>query len=466
MSETSPTPTPRATVAFAHLGCEKNRVDTEHMLGLLAQAGYGVSADETDANVVVVNTCSFIQEAREESVRTLVELAEQGKELIIAGCLAQHFQDELLESLPEAKAIVGTGDYQHIVSVLERVEAGERVKQVSENPTFVGDEHLPRYRTTSEAVAYLKVAEGCDYRCAFCIIPHLRGDQRSRTIESIVAEAQQLAAQGVQELVLISQITTNYGLDLAGKPQLAELLRALGDVEIPWIRVHYAYPTGLTEAVLSAYREVPNVVPYLDLPLQHSHPEVLRAMNRPWQADVTSGVLQRIREQLPDAVLRTTFIVGFPGETEEHFQHLLDFVAEQRFDHVGVFTFSPEEGTPAADLPDQVPAEIAQERKDRLMALQQPIAAARNAAWVGRIVDVLIEQENPNTGEMIGRCARFAPEVDGEVRVLPGEGGLCAAPGTMVPVRITAADTYDLVGEVVGAKAMVSDALAALQAQA
>ena len=454
----------KATVAFAHLGCEKNRVDTEHMLGLLAQAGYGVSADEADANVVVVNTCSFIQDAREESVRTLVELAEQGKELIIAGCLAQHFQDELLDNLPEAKAIVGTGDYQHIVSVLERVEAGERVKQVSENPTFVADEHLPRYRTTSEAIAYLKVAEGCDYRCAFCIIPHLRGDQRSRPIDSIVAEARQLASQGVQELVLISQITTNYGLDLAGKPQLAELLRALGEVEIPWIRVHYAYPTGLTEAVLAAYREVPNVLPYLDLPLQHSHPEVLRAMNRPWQADVTGGVLRRIREQLPDAVLRTTFIVGFPGETEAHFQHLLDFVAEQQFDHVGVFTFSPEEGTPAADLPDQVPAEIAQERKDRLMALQQPIAAARNAAWVGRIVDVLIEQENPSTGEMIGRCARFAPEVDGEVRVRPGEGGLCAAPGTMVPVRITAADTYDLIGEVVGAKAMVGDARAARQA--
>ena len=461
MSNPSTVPAPRKTVAFAHLGCEKNRVDTEHMLGLLAQAGYGVSADENDATVVVVNTCSFIQEAREESVRTLVELAEQGKELIIAGCLAQHFQEELLESLPEAKAIVGTGDYQHIVSVLERVEAGERVHQVSANPTFVGDEHLPRYRTTSEAVAYLKVAEGCDYRCAFCIIPHLRGDQRSRPIESIVAEARQLAAQGVQELVLISQITTNYGLDLAGKPQLAELLRALGEVEIPWIRVHYAYPTGLTGEVLAAYREVPNVLPYLDLPLQHSHPEVLKAMNRPWQADVTGGVLARIREQLPDAVLRTTFIVGFPGETEEHFQHLLDFVAEQRFDHVGVFTFSPEEGTPAAELPNQVPAAVAQQRKDRLMALQQPIAAERNAAWVGRIVDVLIEQENPSTGEMIGRCARFAPEVDGEVRVMPGEGGLSAAPGTLVPVRITAADTYDLIGDVVGAKAMVGDALAA-----
>ena len=456
-------PARKATVAFAHLGCEKNRVDTEHMLGLLAEAGYGVSADENDAAVVVVNTCSFIQEAREESVRTLVELAEQGKELIIAGCLAQHFQQELLDSLPEAKAIVGTGDYQHIVSVLERVEAGERVHQVSATPVFVGDEHLPRYRTTSEAVAYLKVAEGCDYRCAFCIIPKLRGDQRSRTIESVVAEAQQLAAQGVKELVLISQITTNYGLDLYGKPQLAELLRALGAVEIPWIRVHYAYPTGLTSEVLAAYREVANVLPYLDLPLQHSHPEVLRAMNRPWQADVTGSLLKRIREQLPEAVLRTTFIVGFPGETEEHFQHLLDFVAEQRFDHVGVFTFSSEEGTAAAELPNPVSAEVAAKRKDRLMALQQPIAAERNAAWVGRIVDVLIEQENPSTGEMLGRCSRYAPEVDGEVRVLPGEGGLCAAPGTMVPVRITAADTYDLVGVVVGAQAMVAEALAARQ---
>jgi len=348
--------------------------------------------------------------------------------------------------------------------VLKRVEAGERVNRVSADPTFVGDEHLPRYRTTSEAVAYLKVAEGCDYRCAFCIIPKLRGNQRSRTIESIVAEAQSLAAQGVQELILISQITTNYGLDLYGLPRLDDLLRALGEVEIPWIRVHYAYPTGLTSAVLAAYREVPNVLPYLDLPLQHSHPKVLRAMNRPWQEGITGGLLSRIREQLPEAVLRTTFIVGFPGETEEQFEHLLDFVAEQRFDHVGVFTFSPEEGTAAADLADPVPAEIAQERKDRLMALQQPIAGECNAAWIGRIVDVLIEQENPSSGEMIGRCARFAPDVDGEVHVRPGIGGLCAAPGTLVPVRILSADSYDLQGEVVGAAAMVQDALEARRA--
>ena len=440
-----------ATVAFAHLGCEKNRVDTEHMLGLLARAGYGVSADEREAAVVVVNTCSFIEDARQESVRTLVELAEQGKELIIAGCLAQHFREELLEALPEARAVVGTGDYQHIVEVLRRVEQGERVTRVSTTPTFVADERLPRYRTTAEPVAYLKVAEGCDYRCAFCIIPHLRGNQRSRPIESIVAEARQLADQGVKELVLISQITTNYGLDLYGRPRLADLLRALGEVEIPWIRVHYAYPTGLTPEVLAAFREVPNVLPYLDLPLQHSHPDVLRAMNRPWQSDLTAGVLERIRRTLPEAVMRTTFIVGFPGEKEEHFEHLMDFVAEQRFDHVGVFTFSPEEGTPAFSLPDPVPAALAQDRRDRLMRLQQPIAAECNAASVGQLLEVLIEQENPSDGRMIGRCARFAPEVDGEVRLEPGPGGLGAAPGTLVTARITAADTYDLSGELVAA---------------
>ena len=448
----------RPTVAFAHLGCEKNRVDTEHMLGLLTRAGYGVSSDERDANVVVVNTCSFIQEAREESVRTLVGLAEQGKELIIAGCLAQHFQEELLESLPEAKAIVGTGDYQHIVEVLERVEAGERVNRVSKNPTFVGDETLPRYRTTGEAVAYLKVAEGCDYRCAFCIIPHLRGNQRSRTIESIVAEAHQLAEQGVQELILISQITTNYGLDIYGRPRLADLLRALGEVEIPWIRVHYAYPTGLTPEVISAYRDVPNVLPYLDLPLQHSHPKVLRAMNRPWQADVNERLMSQLREQLPDAVMRTTLIVGFPGETEEQFDHLAGFLESQRFDHVGVFTYSAEEGTAAAKLPNPVPAEIATARKDRLMTLQQPISAEANTRWVGRTVDVLIEQHNPTTGAMIGRCARFAPEVDGEVQVQPRADGLQAQPGTMVPVRINGADIYDLSGEIVGASEMVASA--------
>lgn len=331
----------KPTIAISHLGCEKNRIDTEHMLGLLVEAGYQVDSNEELAEYVIVNTCSFIQAAREESVRTLVELASANKKIVIAGCMAQHFQAQLLEEIPEAVAVVGSADYNKIVEVIQRAETGERVQEVSAEPTYIADETTPRYRTTPEAVAYLRIAEGCDYRCAFCIIPHLRGNQRSRSIESIVAEAEQLASEGVKEIILISQITTNYGLDLYGKPQLAELLRALGKIDIPWIRMHYAYPTGLTPDVIQAIQEVPNVLPYLDLPLQHSHPEILRGMNRPWQGQVNDRIIERIKTALPQATLRTTFIVGFPGETDEQFQHLVEFVERHQFDHVGVFTFSP-----------------------------------------------------------------------------------------------------------------------------
>jgi ribosomal protein S12 methylthiotransferase len=434
----------KPTIAISHLGCEKNRIDTEHMLGLLVKAGYGVDSNEELADYVIVNTCSFIEAARQESVRTLVELAEANKKIVITGCMAQHFQEQLLEELPEAVAVVGTGDYHKIVDVIERVESGERVKEVSVEPTYIADETTPRYRTTTEGVAYLRVAEGCDYRCAFCIIPHLRGNQRSRTIESIVAEAEQLANQGVKEIILISQITTNYGLDIYGKPKLAQLLRALGKVDVPWIRMHYAYPTGLTPEVIAAIKETPNVLPYLDLPLQHSHPEILRAMNRPWQGQVNDAIMERIQEALPQAVLRTTFIVGFPGETDEHFEHLLQFVQRHQFDHVGVFTFSAEEGTPAKDLPFQLAGEVMDERRSRLMALQQPISYKRNQQQVGTVVDVLIEQENPETLELIGRSARFSPEVDGLVYV-SGDARL----GTIVPVAIAHADHYDLYGQVV-----------------
>jgi len=432
----------KPTIAISHLGCEKNRIDTEHMLGLLVKAGYNVDTNEELADYVIVNTCSFIEAARTESVRTLVELAEADKKIVITGCMAQHFQEELLEELPEAVAVVGTGDYNKIVDVIQRVETGERVKQVSAEPTYIADETTPRYRTTSEGVAYLRVAEGCDYRCAFCIIPHLRGNQRSRTIESIVAEAKQLASEGVQELILISQITTNYGLDLYGKPKLAQLLRALGEVDIPWIRMHYAYPTGLTPSVIQAIQETTNVLPYLDLPLQHSH--LLRAMNRPWQGQVNDAIIERIKTALPKAVLRTTFIVGFPGETDEHFEHLLQFVERHEFDHAGVFTFSPEEGTPAYNLPNQLPQEVMEQRRDALMAAQQPISLKKNQEEVGKVVEVLIEQEHPSTGELIGRSARFAPEVDGLVYV-QGDAPL----GTIAKVEITAADIYDLYGSVV-----------------
>lgn len=434
----------KPTIAISHLGCEKNRIDTEHMLGLLVEAGYGVDTDEELAKYVIVNTCSFIAAAREESVKTLVELAQANKKIVITGCMAQHFQEQLLEELPEAVAVVGAGDYHKIVNVIERVEQGERVKQISPEPTYIADETTPRYRTTTVGVAYLRVAEGCDYRCSFCIIPHLRGNQRSRTIESIVAEAEQLALQGVQEIILISQITTNYGIDIYGKPKLAELLQSLGKVDVPWIRMHYAYPTGLTPEVIAAIQETPNVIPYLDLPLQHSHPEILRAMNRPWQGQVNDAIIERIKLALPEAVMRTTFIVGFPGETEEHFEHLQQFVQRHEFDHVGVFTFSPEEGTPAYNLPNQLPQSVMEERRDAIMALQQPISLQKNQQEVGKVVNVLIEQENPETGELIGRSIRFAPEVDGLVYV-KGQASL----GTIVPVAIEAANEYDLFGQVV-----------------
>lgn len=444
----------KPTVSVSHLGCEKNRIDTEHMLGLLVQAGYQVDSNEDLADYVIVNTCSFIQAAREESVRELISLAESNKKIVITGCMAQHFQKELLDELPEAVAVVGTGDYHKIVDVIQRAEAGERVTEISDKPTYIADETVPRYRTTTEGTAYVRVAEGCDYRCAFCIIPHLRGDQRSRSIESIVAEAERLVSEGVQEIVLISQITTNYGLDLYGKPKLAELLRALGKVQIPWIRMHYAYPTGLTPAVIEAIRETPNVLPYLDLPLQHSHPDVLRSMNRPWQGHVNDQVIESIKAALPNAVLRTTLIVGFPGETEDQFDHLAQFIQRHEFDHVGVFTYSAEEGTPAATMANQIPQDVMDARRDRLMQIQQPISQRKNRLEVGRVIDVLIEQENPSTGEYIGRSARFAPEVDGVVYVR-GDVRL----GAIAPVLITDADVYDLYGQVADTQTQLRGAL-------
>lgn len=443
------------SIAVAHLGCEKNRIDTEHMLGLLVEAGYSVNSDTEAADYVIVNTCSFIQSAREESVRTLVDLAEANKKILITGCMAQHFQEQLLEELPEAVALVGTGDYHKIVNVIERVEQGERVSEVSLEPDYIADETVPRYRTTTEGVAYLRIAEGCDYRCAFCIIPHLRGNQRSRTIESIVAEATQLAAEGVKEIILISQITTNYGVDLYGRLKLTELLKALGEVDVPWIRMHYAYPTGLTPEVIAAIQETPNILPYLDLPLQHSHPEVLKAMNRPWQGQVNDDIIERLKAALPEAVLRTTLIVGFPGETEAHFQHLCDFIERHEFDHVGVFTFSAEEGTAAYDLPNQVPQDVMDRRRDCLMSLQQPISLRKNQREIGKTVEVLIEQENPATGELIGRSARFSPDVDGLVYIRSdnfAEQNFTPQLGTLALVTITDADPYDLFGQIATAQ--------------
>ncbi len=434
-------------IAFSHTGCEKNLVDTEHMLGLLNKKGYKIIHNTEEANVVVVNTCSFIEEAREESVRKILELTNKGKEVVVAGCMAQHYKEELFKEIPEIKALVGTGDYQKIVSVIEKVERGQIVNQVSNTPQYIADENLPRFSTKNKFVSYLRIAEGCDYKCAFCIIPKLRGSQRSRTIESIVSEAKNLAAQGIKELLLISQITTNYGKDIYKKPCLAELLIALSSVDIPWIRVHYAYPTGLTSDVIKAFKESDNIVPYFDLPLQHSHQEVLRNMNRPWQSSLNESILNKIRQDVPNAILRTSLIVGFPGETTEHFNHLLSFVRRHQFDHIGVFTFSPEKDTKAFDLPNRISKEVANARKDNVISVQQEISKKKNQKFVGNKMKVLIEEVD-NSGQLIGRTYNFAPEIDGKTIInIPNLHSAFKLVGKFVEADITFADEYDLYGQ-------------------
>ncbi len=436
-------------IAFSHVGCEKNLVDTEHMQGLLDQEGYEIGSNIDDANVVVVNTCSFIETAREESIRKILEYTNQGKEVIVAGCMAQHFKEQLLKEIPEIKGLVGTGDYQKIAKVINKVEEGEIVSEVSKIPEFIADEAMPRFVEKNKFVAYLRIAEGCDYNCAFCIIPKLRGPQRSRTIESIVAEAKILAKQGIQEIILISQITTNYGQDIYGKPSLSKLLDELSKVSVPWIRIHYAYPTGLTDEVIRAFKESKNIVPYFDLPLQHSHPDVLKRMNRPWQASLNESILGKIKEEIPCAVLRTSIIVGFPGEKKEHFQHLLEFLIRHKFDHVGVFIFSPEEGTQAFGLPNRVSQDVAEARKDNIISVQQDISKNKNHSYVGTRMKILVEKISDNN-ELIGRSYHFAPEIDGNVILsIKDNNDLENCIGKFVEANIYFADEYDLYGETI-----------------
>ena len=436
-------------VAFSHVGCEKNLVDTEHMQGLLDREGYQVGSNIEDANVVVVNTCSFIETAREESIRKILEYTNQGKEVIVAGCMAQHFKEELFKEIPEIKGLVGTGDYQKIANVMDRVSKGEVVNEVSKIPEFIANEDIPRFADKNKFVAYLRIAEGCDYKCAFCIIPKLRGPQRSRTIESIVSEAMSLSKKGIQEIILISQITTNYGQDIYGKPSLAKLLNELSKISIPWIRIHYAYPTGLTDEVIKAFKDSNNIVPYFDLPLQHSHPDVLKSMNRPWQASLNESILGKIRKEIPSAVLRTSLIVGFPGEKNEHFQHLLEFLNRNKFDHVGVFIFSPEEGTHAFELPNRVSLEIAEARKDNIISIQQIISKNKNQSYIGSKMKILVEKVSDNH-ELIGRSYNFAPEIDGNVILsLKDKNNLKSFIGNFVEANIYFADEYDLYGEII-----------------
>lgn len=434
------------------LGCCKNTVDSEGMSRLLQRAGYAPTEDPVAAEVVIVNTCGFIDIAQEESFGALQELAETkrpGQLLIAAGCLSQSHGRELAEEVPGLDGIIGTRRWMEITALVEKLASpGDRPL------VMIGDPPVPLAASMSRSViqgasAYLKIADGCSAACSFCSIPMIKGPARSRLAEAIVDEARQLVAQGVKEIILIAQDTTAYGRDLGQRDALAGLMEAILKTtpQLPWLRLMYAYPQHITPRLIETMARHPQVCHYLDIPLQHAHPETLRRMNRPHGvdrvrrliADTSTGSVQSLRQAMPDVALRTSFIVGYPGETEEEFEALLYFVEEMAFDRMGVFTYSREEGTPAADLPDQVPAQVKEERYQRLMELQQGISLAKNQQMVGRTLDVLVE--GSGEGLSVGRSYRDAPEIDGLVLVkeeLPL--------GEMVSVLITGAMEYDLIG--------------------
>lgn len=435
---------------FISLGCSKNLVDTEVMLGELRAHGIELTTDPAQADILIVNTCAFIQSAKEESITTVLNMAdykESGRcrSLIVAGCLGQRYKQELLDELPEADAILGTGAWGRIMEAVEETLKGHRVVIAGDDDTLY-DEKTPRIRTTPGYTAYVKIAEGCDNRCAFCAIPQIRGRFRSRRIEDICGEVRQLTEQGVREVVLIAQDSTLYGKDIYGKPSLARLLRELVKVpQLKWVRTMYCYPKFFTDELIDVYASEPKVCKYVDLPLQHADDAVLRSMNRPDTREQIEALLKKLRERIPGVTIRSTFIVGFPGETEEQFQNLKQFLKEQRLDKVGVFTYSREEDTAAYDMSDQVPEEIMQERYHDLMSMQSKISEEVNQGLEGKELEVLVEgrdEEQPSI--CVGRSYREAPDVDGQVYV---ENDKDSQPGDMIRIRVLQGFTYDIVGE-------------------
>lgn len=454
-------------VGMISLGCPKNRVDTEVMLGELAAHGYDVVSDLSTADTVIVNTCGFIDEAKQESIDTILEIADakgrgEVQRLVVAGCMVNRYGQELSQSIPEIDAFVGLDDLAKVAAVAggPRISgradggAGGDLVQLGGGPAPPSPAHLvfdhtaPRLLTT-RGYAYLKVAEGCNNPCTFCAIPHWRGRFRSRTIDSLVTEARRLETQGVAELCLIAQDTTRYGEDLdLGKHGLTRLAEALLQAtDIPWIRFLYAYPTTLDIELMRLMGQEERFCSYIDMPLQHSHPDMLKAMRRGGRASTYLRQLDRARELAPDIFLRTTFIVGFPGEEEEHFEHLVDFVRQARFDHLGAFAYSPEPDTPAAELAGRVPKSTARRRYERLLEVQEPIAREQRQRLVGRRMPVLVEGAHPETEHLlVGRHHGMAPEIDGQVLINDG----LAPAGSFAEVEISAAYADDLVGHIVG----------------
>jgi ribosomal protein S12 methylthiotransferase len=440
----------KGTVGLVSLGCPKNLVDSEVMLGRLRAGGYEVVADARQAETIVVNTCAFIDRAKQESVDTILEMAREkesgrARRLVVTGCLSQRYDEELRREIPEIDATLGTGQVDDIL----RAVSGEATVTDAANgvPTWVYDHTSPRVLSTPGYMAYVKISEGCDYTCSFCIIPTLRGKNRSRNVEDIASEVRALAAQGVREIVLVAQDSTRFGLDHGIRDGLAYLLRRLNRIDgIRWIRVMYAYPATLSDGILDAIASEEKVVKYVDIPLQHASDAVLKRMKRPTGRGHLRGMIDRIRARVPGVAIRTSFIVGFPGETEAEFAELLAFVEACEFDHLGVFTFSDEEGTTSFDLPDRVPQAFKERRKRKLMAAQKKISARRNTRRVGERVEVLVEGTHPDTDLLLrGRLSTQAPEIDGMIVLNDGT----ALPGAFVTAEITEAHPYDLVARII-----------------
>jgi ribosomal protein S12 methylthiotransferase len=438
------------------LGCPKNLADSELMLGALTSAGFEITLDPEDAQILLVNTCAFIEAAKKESIDAILEAAETkkrgfGKRLVVAGCLSQRYASELAATMPEVDVFVGTGNFLDLPELLRRTEAPE-----SRPIPYAGAAHLlptaavPRVKTGDFFTSYLKISEGCNHKCAFCIIPKIRGLHESRPLSDLVAEARNLAAGGVRELNLIAQDLTAYGRDLDQPSSLAALLRELSTIdELRWIRLLYCYPNFVTDELLDAIAELPKVVKYIDMPLQHADDAMLRAMRRERSGAALVKLLDRVRDRIADVVLRTSFIVGFPGETDAAFDRLADFVRDEQFDRVGVFTYSREENTAAFDLPDQVPERVKRARRASLMATQSEISLAKNRSLVGREIEVLVEGAMPGRSTRLrGRTSGQAPEIDGSV-FLAGD----AEAGEFVRARVDKALSYDLHATVAGAAA-------------
>ncbi|MFA4903537.1 MAG: 30S ribosomal protein S12 methylthiotransferase RimO [Desulfobaccales bacterium] len=434
------------------LGCPKNLVDTEIMLGRLTQAGWEVTGDPAAADVLLVNTCGFIEAACKEAVDTILSMArvkenEPGKRLVVAGCLVQRYGADLAQELPEVDLFVGVNDFPALADMLAGLATGQADRLFHTAPPYAYAAPEARYPATPAHLAYLKIAEGCSHRCTFCIIPQIRGPLRSRPLKTLVREAELLAGAGVKELILVAQDTTAYGKEEPGQPGLAALLRELAGIDgFRWIRLLYAHPARITRELLETMAAHPRILPYLDLPIQHGHDEVLRRMGRGYGRREILDAVQLIREILPGATLRTTVMTGFPGETEEHYQTLIDLMEEVRFDHLGVFLYCPETGTPAAQWSPKVSRREARRRARHLKAIQARIVKARLKALVGQVAEVLVEGVSPESDYLLtGRMMSQAPDIDGQVYITAGVGQV----GEIQTVRITRALPYDLVGEIV-----------------